>query len=111
MLPLYSRPAGSSASSSSPGTLLSTSWAVATSGCTWRQLPPLFGPAWPTAYRRFAPWSRDRFWARAPPRDPQRTRSAGRAGPVAVRDRLGQSGGGKRCLYGFRQAVAGVDGW
>lgn len=27
---------------------------VATSGCTWRQLPPVFGPAWPTAYRRFA---------------------------------------------------------
>jgi transposase len=21
---------------------------VATSGCTWRQLPPVFGPAWPT---------------------------------------------------------------
>ncbi|MFJ2935974.1 transposase [Streptomyces sp. NPDC087219] len=21
---------------------------VATSGCTWRQVPPLFGPAWPT---------------------------------------------------------------
>ncbi|MGW7614226.1 transposase, partial [Streptomyces sp. NPDC054766] len=25
---------------------------VATSGCTWRQLPPVFGPAWPTVYRR-----------------------------------------------------------
>jgi hypothetical protein len=22
--------------------------------CTWRQLPPLFGPARPTVYRRFA---------------------------------------------------------
>ncbi|MEV7279861.1 hypothetical protein [Streptomyces sp. NPDC093111] len=27
---------------------------MATSGCTWRQLPPAFGPAWPTVYRRFA---------------------------------------------------------
>ncbi|MFE6456622.1 IS5 family transposase [Streptomyces cinereoruber] len=37
---------------------------VATSGCTWRQLPPVFGPAWPTVYRRFVQWSRDRVWAR-----------------------------------------------
>jgi hypothetical protein len=27
---------------------------VATSGCTWRQLPPVFCPAWQTVYRRFA---------------------------------------------------------
>lgn len=37
---------------------------VATSGCTWRQLPPVFGPAWQTVHRRFARWSRDRVWAR-----------------------------------------------
>jgi transposase len=36
---------------------------VATSGCTWRQLPPVFGPCWQTVYRRFALWSRDRVWA------------------------------------------------
>jgi transposase len=37
---------------------------VATSRCTWRQLPPVFDPARPTVYRRFAQWSLDRVWAR-----------------------------------------------
>ncbi|MFE7595727.1 IS5 family transposase [Streptomyces sp. NPDC057494] len=37
---------------------------VATSGCTWRQLPPVFGPSWHTVYRRFAQWSQARVWAR-----------------------------------------------
>ncbi|MEV0039486.1 IS5 family transposase [Streptomyces sp. NPDC050804] len=37
---------------------------VTTSGCTWRQLPPVFGPAWPTVYRRFAQWSRVRVRAK-----------------------------------------------
>ncbi|MFD6181935.1 IS5 family transposase [Streptomyces goshikiensis] len=37
---------------------------VATSGCTWRQLPPVFGPSWQTVYRCFAQWSRARVWAR-----------------------------------------------
>ncbi|MCE0448026.1 IS5 family transposase [Streptomyces tricolor] len=37
---------------------------LATSGCTWRQLPPVFGPSWQTVYRRFAHWSRARVWAR-----------------------------------------------
>ena len=37
---------------------------VATSGCTWRQLPPVFGASWQTIYRRFAEWSRARVWAR-----------------------------------------------
>ncbi len=37
---------------------------VATSGCTWRQLPPVFGARWQTVYRRFAQWSRGRVWAR-----------------------------------------------
>lgn len=37
---------------------------VATTGCSWRQLPPVFGPAWPTVYRRFARWTQQRVWAR-----------------------------------------------
>ncbi len=37
---------------------------VATASCTWRQLPPVFGPAWPTVYLQFAQWSRSRAWAR-----------------------------------------------
>ncbi|MDC2948804.1 IS5 family transposase [Streptomyces heilongjiangensis] len=36
---------------------------VATSGCTWRQLPPSFGPSGPTAHRRFTEWSKARVWA------------------------------------------------
>lgn len=37
---------------------------VATSGCTWKQLPPSFGPSGPTAHRRFAEWTRARVRAR-----------------------------------------------
>ncbi|CAL9620796.1 IS5 family transposase IS1647 [Streptomyces sp. enrichment culture] len=37
---------------------------MVTSGCTWRQSPPVFGPAWPTVHRRFIQWSRERVWAR-----------------------------------------------
>jgi transposase len=37
---------------------------VATSGCTWAQLPPCFGPSGPTAHRLFAEWSRARVWAK-----------------------------------------------
>ena len=37
---------------------------VAAPGCTWRQLPPVFGPACPTVYQRFARWSQARVWAR-----------------------------------------------
>ncbi|SEG91981.1 Putative transposase of IS4/5 family [Thermomonospora echinospora] len=35
---------------------------VATSGCTWRQLPPVFGPSGPTAHRRFTEWTTTRVW-------------------------------------------------
>ena len=37
---------------------------VATTGCTWAQLPPVFGPSGPTAHRRFAEWTRARVWAK-----------------------------------------------
>ncbi|MCM9076906.1 IS5 family transposase [Streptomyces sp. NBC_00160] len=37
---------------------------VATTGCTWRQLPPGFGPSGPTAHRRFTEWSQARVWGK-----------------------------------------------
>jgi transposase len=37
---------------------------VATTGCTWRQLPPVFGASWQTIYRRSAEWSAARVWAK-----------------------------------------------
>ncbi|MDX2708242.1 IS5 family transposase [Streptomyces sp. PA03-6a] len=38
---------------------------VATSGCTWQQLPaPSFGPSGATAHRRFTEWSKARVWAK-----------------------------------------------
>lgn len=37
---------------------------VATTGCAWRQLPPVFGPSGPTAHRRFTEWNAARVWAK-----------------------------------------------
>ncbi|WP_412081005.1 IS5 family transposase [Streptomyces sp. MCL20-2] len=37
---------------------------VAKTGCTWRQLPPGFGPSGSTAHRRFTEWSRARVWGK-----------------------------------------------
>ena len=37
---------------------------VATTGCTGRQLPPVFGPSGPTAHRRFTEWTAARVWAK-----------------------------------------------
>ncbi|MFE1288938.1 IS5 family transposase [Streptomyces sp. NPDC058751] len=38
---------------------------VATSGCTWQQLPSTsFGPSGATAHRRFTEWSKARVWAK-----------------------------------------------
>ncbi|MFC7864877.1 IS5 family transposase [Streptomyces murinus] len=49
---------------------------VATSGCTWRQLPPVFGASWQTVHRRFTDWSAARVWGQA----------------ASVLDRLGANG-------------------
>ncbi|GGY10085.1 transposase [Streptomyces minutiscleroticus] len=37
---------------------------VATTGCTWAQVPPVFGPSGATAHRRFTQWSKARVWAK-----------------------------------------------
>lgn len=37
---------------------------VATTGCTWRQLPPASGPSGPTAHWRFTEWTAARVWAK-----------------------------------------------
>ncbi|MFI5555793.1 IS5 family transposase [Streptomyces sp. NPDC051738] len=37
---------------------------VATSGCTWNQLPPGFGLSGVTAFRRFTEWTEARVWAK-----------------------------------------------
>ncbi|GGP71250.1 hypothetical protein GCM10010287_27730 [Streptomyces variabilis] len=55
----------------------------------------MFGRAWPTAYRRFAQWSRERGWARLYRVVLYELGVRGRAGLVAVRDRLRQRPGGK----------------
>src|ERR1700754_1408014 len=40
---------------------------VATSGCTWNQLPPGFGLSGVTAFRRFTEWAEARVWANSTP--------------------------------------------
>ncbi|EFL27727.1 transposase [Streptomyces himastatinicus ATCC 53653] len=37
---------------------------LATSGCTWNQLPPGFGLSGVTAFRRFTEWTEARVWAK-----------------------------------------------
>jgi transposase len=37
---------------------------VATTGCTWRLPPPVFGPSGSTAHRRFTEWSAAQVWAK-----------------------------------------------
>lgn len=39
--------------------------ALAAPGCTWRQLPPAFGPSGQTGHRRFTEWSAARVWAKS----------------------------------------------
>ncbi|WP_374195473.1 transposase [Streptomyces sp. ISL-87] len=57
---------------------------VATSGCTWRQSPPVFGASWQTVSRRIAQWSRSRACARPLPRSSGRAGASG-DGPGDVR--------------------------
>jgi transposase len=37
---------------------------VASTGCTWRQLPPVFGASWQTVHRRFSEWTAAEVWPR-----------------------------------------------
>ena len=37
---------------------------VLSSGCSWRQVPPIFGVSVPTAHRRFQEWARAGLWAK-----------------------------------------------
>ncbi len=37
---------------------------VATTGCAWQRLPPVFGPCGRAAHRRFSEWSAARVWAK-----------------------------------------------
>ncbi|MBO1414065.1 transposase [Streptomyces sp. FH025] len=36
---------------------------AASTGCSWRQLPPVFGASWQTVHRRFTEWTAARVWA------------------------------------------------
>nr|WP_223836240.1 IS5 family transposase [Streptomyces venezuelae] len=62
---------------------------VATSGCTWQQLPTAsFGPSGATAHRRFTEWTKARVWARL-----HRLVLDELGGLVPLRDRLSQHAG------------------
>ncbi|MFG2816421.1 IS5 family transposase [Streptomyces sp. NPDC048410] len=62
--PAPSRPQGGGRRRYDDRAVLAAIIYVATSGCTWRQLPPTFGPSGPTAHRRFTEWSAARVWAK-----------------------------------------------
>jgi transposase len=68
---------------------------VATSGCTWNQLPPGSGPSGVTAFRRLAEWSRARVRARLHRLVLDKLGGPGRAGLVTVRHRLRQCPSGQ----------------
>lgn len=62
--PAPSRPQGGGRRRYGDREVLATIIFVATTGCTWRQLPPVFGPSGPTAHRRFTEWTAARVWAK-----------------------------------------------
>ncbi|WP_190232978.1 transposase [Streptomyces avicenniae] len=61
---VVSRPQGGGRRRADDREVLAAIFLVASAGCTWRQLPPGFGPCWPTVYRRYAEWSRAHVWPR-----------------------------------------------
>ncbi|MER6812102.1 IS5 family transposase [Spirillospora sp. NPDC000708] len=67
---------------------------VASTGCTWRQLPPIFGASWQTVQRRFTEWPQAR--GQAAPQHPGRSGCGRRTGLVAVCHRLRQRPGRQR---------------
>jgi transposase len=62
--PVPSRPQGGGRRRYGDREVLAAIVFVATSGCTWKQLPPSFGLSGPTAHRRFSEWSKARVWAK-----------------------------------------------
>ncbi|MGP3977841.1 IS5 family transposase [Streptomyces sp. 8N114] len=69
---------------------------VATTGCTWRQLPPGFGPSGPTAHRRFTEWSRARVWGKLHRLVLDELGACGDLDWSRLRDRLGERAVPKR---------------
>ncbi|MFE7235887.1 IS5 family transposase [Streptomyces sp. NPDC002405] len=62
--PIPTRPQGGGRRRADDRAVLAAIIFVATSGCTWRQLPPVFGASWQTVHRRFSEWSAARVWAK-----------------------------------------------
>ncbi len=62
--PIPTRPQGGGRQRADDRAVLAAIIFVATSGCTWRQLPPVFGASWQTVHRRFSEWSAARVWAK-----------------------------------------------
>ncbi|WP_200262027.1 transposase [Streptomyces sp. HSG2] len=58
------RPQGGGRRRADDREVLAAIFLVASTGCTWRQLPPVFGPSWPTVYRRYNEWSQAHVWPR-----------------------------------------------
>lgn len=64
VLPAPLRPQGGGRRRCDDRAVLAAIVFVATTGCTWRQLPPVFGSSWQAVHRRFTDWSAARVWAK-----------------------------------------------